>query len=105
MAVVRADVSEEHIASIIRMDRISEVGSFHADNGGDTFLRNVSLTRVTKHHNPEGGILHTNRRENLKSYKYEAGYQVSGPSSELGNSNHSAMTFGTECGYAHDVTL
>jgi hypothetical protein len=33
---VRIDVSEESIASIITVAR-----SFHRDNGGDTFLRNV----------------------------------------------------------------
>jgi hypothetical protein len=53
VAFVRTDVSEERIASVIRVTRISELGtfssnyelkfahSFHPDDGGDTFLRNV----------------------------------------------------------------
>jgi hypothetical protein len=51
--LVRTDVSEEHIASIIRVTRVGELGvtlavtsnqlanSFHPDSGGDTFRRNV----------------------------------------------------------------
>jgi hypothetical protein len=31
-------------------------------------LRRVALTRVTRRHIPEDGILHGHRRENLKSY-------------------------------------
>jgi hypothetical protein len=42
VALVSADVSEERIASIIKVERISEVAdSCHPDDGGDTFLRNV----------------------------------------------------------------
>jgi hypothetical protein len=51
VALVRADVSEERIASIIRVTRISELGitvniilnalTFPPDDGGDMFLRNV----------------------------------------------------------------
>jgi hypothetical protein len=36
--------------------------------GGDTFLRNVVLTRATRRNIPEDGILHSHRPENLKSY-------------------------------------
>jgi hypothetical protein len=56
VAVVRTDVSEELIASIIMVTRINELGttlvvsnnrstvladSCHSDDGGHTFLRNV----------------------------------------------------------------
>jgi hypothetical protein len=55
VALVRTDVSEEHIVSIIRMTRIGELGtlavtsnrstlladSCHPDDGGDMYLRNV----------------------------------------------------------------
>jgi hypothetical protein len=47
VAIVRADVKEEHISSIIRVTKIGELGtvtntdSCHPDDRGDTFLRNV----------------------------------------------------------------
>jgi hypothetical protein len=54
VALIITDVSEERIATIIRVTRISELGimlavtsnpylaySCHLDDGGDTFLRNV----------------------------------------------------------------
>jgi hypothetical protein len=44
-------------------------GSFHLDDGGDIFLQNV-LTKTTWHHIPEDGILHSNHRQSLKSYKW-----------------------------------
>jgi hypothetical protein len=37
-------------------------GFFYPEDGGDMFLRNVGS------HIPEDGILHSHRRENLKSY-------------------------------------
>jgi hypothetical protein len=39
VALVRTDVSEESIASIIRATKIG--GSRHPNDGGDEFLRNV----------------------------------------------------------------
>jgi hypothetical protein len=39
-------------------------GFFYPEDGGDTFHRNVGSRR----HIPEDGILHSHRRENLKSY-------------------------------------
>jgi hypothetical protein len=39
------------------------------EDGGDTFLRNVEKTGTTRCYTPEEDFLHSNRRENLKSYK------------------------------------
>jgi hypothetical protein len=62
-ALVRTVVSEEHIASIIRVKIISDLGATLAvtsnpDDGGDTFLRNVSSykSHTASHHIPENGI-------------------------------------------------
>jgi hypothetical protein len=33
------------------------------------------LTRATQHYIPEEGILHSYRRENLKSYKFRQNYK------------------------------
>jgi hypothetical protein len=42
VALVRTDVTEELIASIIRVTRIGEVGKkLVSDDGGAAFLRNV----------------------------------------------------------------
>jgi hypothetical protein len=50
VAFVRTDASEEHITSMIRVTRIGELvttlavlaDSFHANDGENTFLQNVS---------------------------------------------------------------
>jgi hypothetical protein len=73
VTLVRTDISEEHIAYIIRVIRIVQLGtmlainsnrstlrrktSYHPDDGGDTFLRNVS-SRATRRSIREDGILH-----------------------------------------------
>jgi demethoxyubiquinone hydroxylase (CLK1/Coq7/Cat5 family) len=41
VALVRTDVSEELIASIIRVIRIGEIGTLAIDDGGAMFLKNV----------------------------------------------------------------
>jgi hypothetical protein len=56
VALVRIDVSEERSASFIRVTRIGELGTTLA----------VTSNRPTRE---EDTILHSHRRENLKSYK------------------------------------
>jgi hypothetical protein len=58
VALVRTDVSEQRSASIIRVIRFGELSS------SKTYV----LTRATWHKIPGGAILHSYRRENLKSY-------------------------------------
>jgi hypothetical protein len=82
VALVRTDVSENCSASIIRVTRIGELGTMlvvtsnrrklqkilcHPDDGGATFLRNVGSYKSHTRNISEDGILHSRRRENLKS--------------------------------------
>jgi hypothetical protein len=55
MTLVRTDVSEERIASIIRVTRIFELGTLAVTSNRRTLRRN---TRVTRHNIPEDVILH-----------------------------------------------
>jgi hypothetical protein len=61
--LVRTDVSEENISSIFSVTRMNELGTLAVTSNWST-LRG---TRATRRHIPEDGVLHSHRRDNLKS--------------------------------------
>jgi hypothetical protein len=65
--LVRTDVSGEHIASI---DRVTRMGELETTLAVTSKLRTNSRFLQDYHGvpAPEDGILHSHRRENLKSY-------------------------------------
>jgi hypothetical protein len=63
VALVRTDVSEEPGASFIRVTKMGELGTTQAATSNRRTLR-----RNTNQYNREDTILHSHRRENLKSY-------------------------------------
>jgi hypothetical protein len=68
VAVVTTDILEELRASFIRVTRIGELGITLAVTANPHTLRRNVLTRSTRRNIPEDAILHSHRRENLKSY-------------------------------------
>jgi hypothetical protein len=78
VALVRTDVSEELGASFIRVTKIGELGTTQAATGNRRTLRRNTkvLTRAIRRNNPEDTILHSHRRENLKSYMKEAVWAI-----------------------------
>jgi hypothetical protein len=64
VALVRPDVSEEPSASFIRVTRNGELGTTLAATSKRRKLRR----RAARRNIPEDTILHSHRRENLKSY-------------------------------------
>jgi hypothetical protein len=81
VARVRTAVTEEHSASVIRVTRIGVRRLLVTDNVIPSSLILVTLmmeavnssetpdrTRATQRNIPQGGILHSQRHKNLKSY-------------------------------------
>jgi hypothetical protein len=66
VALVRTDVSEELSASFIRVTRIGELGTTLAVTSSS---ETSDLTKATRRNIPEDDILHSHRREDLKSHK------------------------------------
>jgi hypothetical protein len=64
--LVRNDVSEERIAAIVMVIRIA--GYCHSDDGGDTFLGNVSSYKSHRPNIQGDGILHSHCHEFFSSY-------------------------------------
>jgi hypothetical protein len=63
--LIKADFSEKHRASFIRVTRIDELGTTEALSSSGTSV----LTRATMLNISEDTILYSHRRENLKSYE------------------------------------
>jgi hypothetical protein len=102
VALVRTDIPEELSASFIMVTRIGELGTMPAvTTNRHTLRRNTKrvsvpsspilvtlmmealsssetpvLTRATRRNIPEDGILHSDRRENLKSYIVLTGWTL-----------------------------
>jgi hypothetical protein len=68
---VRTDILEESIASIIRVERISELGTTLAVTSNRSTLQRTfsSPTIATWLHIPEDGIFHSLHHEKLNSYR------------------------------------
>jgi hypothetical protein len=87
VAIVRTDVSEERSASIVRVTRICELGTFAVTSNLRTLRILVTqmmealtssetlvLTRATLRNMPEDDILHSHRHEKLKSHTIFSSY-------------------------------
>jgi hypothetical protein len=86
VALVRTDVSEEPAAFFIRVTGIGELGTTQAATSNRrtilvTLMKEAPgssktsvLTRATRRNISEDTILHSHRRENLKSYRVHHGF-------------------------------
>jgi hypothetical protein len=75
--LVTTNVSEKRIASIIRVARIDELDvtlTIEKLRPSETSV----LKRATRCNIPEDGVLHSHRRENLKSYIALSGWTCNG---------------------------
>jgi hypothetical protein len=74
VAPVRAEVSEERVASIITVTRIGEIHTLmmEAIRSFETYV----LTGATRHNITEDCVLHSHCRENLKPYLALTGWTV-----------------------------
>jgi hypothetical protein len=68
VVLVRTDVSEELRASSIMVIRIGDLGTTVAVTSLLSSSETSVLTIATRCNIPEDGILHSHRRENLKSF-------------------------------------
>jgi hypothetical protein len=74
VALVRTDILDEHITSIIRVTRIAKLGTALTAINQHMLRRNVTsvVTRAKWRNIPEDSILHNQHHENLKSYIHKA---------------------------------
>jgi hypothetical protein len=109
VALVRTDVSEEPGASFIRVTKIDEQEQHKlqlaTDVRASSSVTSV-LTRATRHNIPEDGILHSHRRENLKSNKDKNAFLLQKRLQEgswMWRASNSNQITKIKCGFAYRV--